>query len=728
MINKRSRIEHLKHITSLFFAALLFLTMFPKFPIAKAKSAEHGKIIVSLGDSYSSGEGIEPFYGQDDSIPTKVKNPDWLAHRSENSWSGMLKLPDVSGTMSEHRNTNWYFAATSGATTENMLNPQNKPYHKYWGVYATGAPIPIIGSEDIDAQLDILNKLEANTADYVTLTLGGNDADFVGTIKEAVLGSTYLNTSNLANKINDTWKKFYAQGGIRDKLRKAYEDIADRAGPQAQIIVAGYPQLLEQSGKGLFFSYEEATIINNAVSDFNDAIERVIHYCKMSGINIHFVSVEEAFQGHEAYSDDSYINKVIIGTKSEDINNDDITSAYSMHPNYEGARKYAECVQAKIDELEEQANQVEVPERTTSDERDIVLVLDVSGSMAGTKMDETKKASTKFVQTILQEDASIGVVTYENSATMLTDFNINEDYLTTAIEGIGSGGGTNIEAGLKMAEEMLDSSNAEKKIIVLMSDGEPNDGKVGDSLISYADSIKDDGTYIYTLGFFDSLGSGTKSSAQILMEEIASDGCHYEVSDADNLVFFFGDIADQINGQKYIYIRIACPVDVTVTYNSETLCSVEDDESTRTTFGSLTFEENENKSVDGSDNRIKVLRLKDGTDYDIRIEGNGRGRMNYTIGFMDEYGEYSDMRKFTNISITRKTVIDTVATNSSATVLNVDEDGDGKYDLKYKAEANGRGKIVDYTYFIYIAIGAVVFIALMIIIVAIKKRFKEKKK
>ena len=372
-------------------------------------------------------------------------------------------------------------------------------------------------------------------------------------------------------------------------------------------------------------------------------------------------------------------------------------------------------------------NDISEPIRTTSSNRDIVLVLDVSGSMSGTPMEETKKASTNFISTILKEDASIGIVTYDNSATMLSDFSINETTLKAAANSIDDGGGTNIESGLQMAESMLSTSNAEKKIIVLMSDGEPNDGKVGEELISYADSIKDEGIYIYTLGFFENMGSG-KSSAQILMEELASDGCHYEVADADNLVFFFGDIADQINGQKYIYVRIACPVDVTVTYDGETLCSVEDDLSTRTNFGTLTFEDNEKEAEDSSDNRIKVLRLKDGTDYDIKIEGNGRGRMNYTIGFMDETGEYSDLRKFTNIRISKRTQIDTVATNSSSTILNVDEDGDGKYDLKYKAKANGRGEIVDYTYLIYISIGVVVLIAVLIIYIKIKKHSKNKNK
>lgn len=368
----------------------------------------------------------------------------------------------------------------------------------------------------------------------------------------------------------------------------------------------------------------------------------------------------------------------------------------------------------------------DTPIRETSDERDIVLVLDTSGSMSGTPIEEVKKASTNFVSTILKEDASIGVVTYESSATMISDFSINENYLKNTVTGINSGGGTNIESGLLKAEEMLRSSNAKKKIIVLMSDGAPGSGKVGDELIAYADTIKNQDIYIYTLGFFESMG-GSKSSAQILMEGIASDGCHYEVADADNLVFFFGDIADQINGQKYIYVRIACPVDVTVKYDGETLCSVEEKLNTRTAFGSLTFEDNEKEADSGSDNRIKVLRLKEGTDYDIQIEGNGRGYMDYTIGFMDDTGEYSDLRKFSNIKITKRTVIDTVATDSNSTVLNVDEDGDGKYDLKYRALENGRGEIVDYTYVIYIAIGVVVLILILIVTIKIKKYRKSKR-
>ena len=366
------------------------------------------------------------------------------------------------------------------------------------------------------------------------------------------------------------------------------------------------------------------------------------------------------------------------------------------------------------------------PERTTSGERDIVLVLDVSGSMAGSPMEETKKASVKFIDTILDEDASIGIVTYDDSASMQADFSVDKAALETTVSGIYDGGSTNIEAGLAEADSMLRTSGARKKIIVLMSDGEPNAGKEGDELIAYADSLKEKGIIIYTLGFFESLG-GYKSSAQTLMEGIASDGCHYEVASADDLVFFFEDMADQINGQKYIYIRIACPVDVTVAYNGEILCSEEERLNVRTEFGTLTFEEPEDGSSAGAEDRIKVLRLKEGADYDVRINGTGRGLMDYMIGFMDENGEYSDFRRFEKVKITRKTKIDTVAAVSETSVLNIDEDGDGRYDLKLRAEENGYGEEVDNSLLIYAAIGGGALLLVLVLVLVVRGNRKKRK-
>lgn len=877
-----SRIK--KHIKTIGIYICIIATLFTSLPVetnaekSTTEQEDDYRIVVSLGDSFSSGEGIEKFYGQDLPLAAKVKNEDWLAHRSTQSWPGRLVIPNVrkmperiakyfenEEQESGENNKYWYFEAVSGATTNDIAKAldedeeptkgQKKEYSKseYVGWERTTLTteyraIPMETYSDtvyMSYQIEVFEELkkENKKADYVTMTLGGNDAEFAKIITDAVAWNV-VNPNALKNRLKKVIKNADV---ICAKLQKTYELIAKEAGNQAAIIVAGYPELLNPKGSGMAFSEEEAREINSAVRLFNKKIKQTVYVCALSGLNIHFVSVEEGFDNHGAYAEEPYINKVEFGTYEQDLTDLGISSAYSMHPNSKGAEVYAACVQRKINELEgmdvtalstdfqiivfnsekercsgykvsvvgkkyaalwgnkdsvkeeyyqeivvesenftmnlpegeytitvwledgsysrdvevqkeskekqlifqldsskqqdssgdsstiseipednETPETVETEKRQTSEERDIVLTLDISGSMSGTPMDETKKASVNFVNTILMEDASIGCVAYDDYAYIGSDFSMDAESLENIVNGLGAGGGTNIEAGLQKASEMLDYSNAKKKFIILMSDGEPNSGKEGTELIEYANTLKDKGIYIYTIGFFEYLGGG-KSAAQSLMEAIASDGCHYEVSSAEELVFFFEDIADQIDGQKYVYVRIACPVDVTVSHDGETLCSSENALNTRTGFGTLTFEENAEDANEGSDNRVKILRLKDGVDYKIQIEGNGNGYMNYIIGFMDEEGEYSDLRKFNHIKIKRRTVIDTVTDADSDTVLNVDEDGDGKYDLKYKAESNGRGELIDYTYLYYIGIGAVASVTLLIIIFKIKNKITKER-
>lgn len=702
-------------------AVLLSLT--PVSGYAKEKQADDGGsgIIVSLGDSYSSGEGIPPFYGQNKAAGEKVKDQDWLAHRSENSWPGQLKLPGISGTMSDHRGENWYFVATSGAETEHLYSSFKKEYNR--DGYS--------GYKYIPPQLDIFDELGDQKAEYVTLTLGGNDADFAGIIQSSVGASIHLNPSYLADRINDVWKDYYMDNGLRDSLLRAYREIHKAAGPQAKIIVAGYPRLVYKDGlKGLLGISEDcAAIINEAVTDFNDEIATLVAYSKTQGIKICFVSVEEEFKDKEAGSGkDALLNPIYPGTRTQDLKEWALSSAYSMHPNEKGAEAYAHCVQEKIAQIEADGGKSEWPTMSGSDERDIVLVLDTSGSMDGTPIAETKKAAEKFVDTVLEEDASIGIVSYDSNAFMLSNFNRSKSFLNDTIQNLNSGGRTNIEAGLAEAHKMLNQSKAKKKIIVLMSDGAPNEGKRGEDLITYANELKKEGIYIYTLGFFNEVDN--KSSAQDLMEKIASEGYHYEVDKADHLVYFFDDIANQIRGTKMIYIRIACPVDVTVKYDGETLTSKNTYENQRASFGTLSFEENTEELDDpdeDTDNRIKILRLKEGVAYDIRIRGNGKGKMTYTIGFMDEEGEYSDLRKFSNIRVTKRTKIDTVAANSESTFLNVDTDGDGEYDSIYRATAEEeRGKKVDYSYFDEIGLGMVVTLAALILLIILIKKIRRR--
>ena len=319
--------------------------------------AEGGPVMVSLGDSYSSGEGIEPFYGQEAEMALRCQDPDWLAHRSEKSWPGMLTLPGLEGPMREHKDTNWFFAASSGAksfhlwqiTPEEAATGQSAEQQKKYSREG------ISGAAVLPPQLAIFDVLDEKglKADYVTLSIGGNDIGFVKIVSAAAGGSlSRLEGDTPEEKAEALVNTIRTDPAIRGDIRRAYTDVARRAGSQARILVAGYPLLLAPEGGDGIFPAESARILNLACGLLNDFLREIVEECRAGGISIWFVSVEEAFAGHGAYSPDPYINPLLSSTGTQDLNSPGWLSMYSIHPNEKGAEAYARCVQAAIDALE----------------------------------------------------------------------------------------------------------------------------------------------------------------------------------------------------------------------------------------------------------------------------------------------------------------------------------------------------------------------------------------
>jgi len=131
------------------------------------------------------------------------------------------------------------------------------------------------------------------------------------------------------------------------------------------------------------------------------------------------------------------------------------------------------------------------------------------------------------------------------------------------------------------------------------------------------------------------------------------------------------DDVPSVNGR--VVIRIASPVNVTITHDGETLSSVEGAISTETNFGSLYFV--------GPNENSETLALDRENIYDVLIRGTGNGTMNYSISFYDADDNLLEERIFTNVLITPETVITTNTDISVMTRLNVDSNGDGDYDL-----------------------------------------------
>ena len=195
-------------------------------------------------------------------------------------------------------------------------------------------------------------------------------------------------------------------------------------------------------------------------------------------------------------------------------------------------------------------------EIVTNQPLDIVLVLDVSGSMAEkiasgwnqpTKIDSLKTAVNKFINATAAENAKITDQSQRNRIALVkfagtektsvgNDFyregwssynytqivsNLTYDVsgLTSTVNGLSASGATSADYAFNRAQAALTyqpRANA-KKVVIFFTDGEPNHGSgfdptVAATAVNKAKSLKDAGTTIYSIGVVSGANPGDTSS------------------------------------------------------------------------------------------------------------------------------------------------------------------------------------------------------------------------
>ena len=224
------------------------------------------------------------------------------------------------------------------------------------------------------------------------------------------------------------------------------------------------------------------------------------------------------------------------------------------------------------------ANAVNTVTTVDDKERDVVLILDTSGSMGGGLFSSTasplanvKTAANSFIAKTLEKtsNTNISLVTYSSSAIKQCDFTKDASVLADKINSLYASGGTNMESALNMADSILSSSvrPAAIKAIVFMTDGYPEGGSIyngTDARYStseygkfapnasavYNTAVPLKNKYgIYTLGFFHSLTGTELKLGRQLLKDIASDPKnYYDVVDPKDLEFAFGEIYNSLVG------------------------------------------------------------------------------------------------------------------------------------------------------------------------------------
>ncbi len=387
--------HHVKKIVSLLLVLALALPLCPLMH-AKAETLTEEDInnhqivknryptVVSLGDSYSSGEGGEDYYGMNKPMTMRIHDQDWLGHRSADSWPGKLTFVNEQGNrvaLKEYRynqydneprptynEAKWFFTAASGAVTADFNGEQRKDYKltiRPYQVLRDSHPIEQIlrGSEYLNPQKEIFK--DAGKVDYVTITIGGNDVGFEDVIKQSVginiKGDDLLIFGGLDEMLRTVRDNINMYGR---KIMDVYGAIKEKA-PYAAIIVAGYPKLFYSEGgvinyyyygydknpvKRYIFSNYEAETINENVQFFNKYLASWVRTVRDSKhCPIYFVDVESQFGDRGAYAPDECINGAVLLARPGELDEAAFVSSSSFHPNAKGREIYASAVQEFIE-------------------------------------------------------------------------------------------------------------------------------------------------------------------------------------------------------------------------------------------------------------------------------------------------------------------------------------------------------------------------------------------
>jgi lysophospholipase L1-like esterase len=224
---------------------------------------------VALGDSYSSGVGTRTFY--EPTCQRSVYAYPYLEHEAHPTWT-------------------FVNATCSGATTSSLLSSQ-------------------------------ISSVTSDT-NWVTYTIGGNDAGFSHVITECALPSWASNCNGAINEAQAIIKNT-----LPGHLDTVNSEIKKRA-PSAKVIALDYPKLFngEDCNALTFFSPAEETRLNETAEQMRTVISAA---ATRAGSNFTFRDVIPAFIGHAVCDGGG-------GSSTEWINGLSNPTSESYHPKVAG--------------------------------------------------------------------------------------------------------------------------------------------------------------------------------------------------------------------------------------------------------------------------------------------------------------------------------------------------------------------------------------------------------
>ena len=110
--------------------------------------------------------------------------------------------------------------------------------------------------------------------------------------------------------------------------------------------------------------------------------------------------------------------------------------------------------------------------------KDVVFVMDISGSMHGAKLDQVKKDTTDLVTTVLSNPKSrVALITFDSLSERVSGFTSNKAEFLKKLNSLSPGGATNYQDGFNEAIKLLEGYKKEDDkdlMLLFLTDGFPN--------------------------------------------------------------------------------------------------------------------------------------------------------------------------------------------------------------------------------------------------------------
>ena len=186
----------------------------------------------------------------------------------------------------------------------------------------------------------------------------------------------------------------------------------------------------------------------------------------------------------------------------------------------------------------------------------LVVVIDVSGSMSGAKIEEAKNAILRFLDK-LNATVDTGLIAFNNTIALSIPPTNDRGRVRNAVAQLRAGGGTMYTYPLQTAYNWLEvyREYGLPAIVVMATDGLPADVTQYKFVVS---KMADKGIMAYTI-FIGSDQTGVRETKYIAE---ATGGKQYTAETADKLVKVFEEIASEANS---IVENVSLSVEATVT-------------------------------------------------------------------------------------------------------------------------------------------------------------------